>query len=157
MTRNPLAVPFSLYDGQVTLWYMPYTTLLNNVVQQKFEQIVPRYSDTETVLVPAEVEGGEPTEAKKELWGEYETAFVMIEANVIDAEFAPELCKQAQVWKTYWSARTGDLANNWQVYTAVAALFLNLDFWRGWNATRDHDFDGDALLAKPVEGAAPQS
>lgn len=131
MTRSPLAVSYSLYDGAVVFWYMPYTTYLNNVVQRKFETIIP-----------------------SDQWGEYERLFVMFEANVVDAEFSGgQVDARALAWQAYWQSRDGDLEHHWNAFVANAALFMSLDFWTGWNATRDRTFDGDGALA---QGADPK-
>lgn len=134
MARNPLAVPYKLYDGAVTLWYLPYTTVFTQVAQDNFKLVTP---------------------AKK--WQEYETCFVMLESFVIDAEFAAELPPKARAWQAYWSCRTSEVGSkeNWRTFAQCAASFFSKDFWEGYNATRDASFAANEDLQPPAEGASP--
>lgn len=107
MPRKDLAVEQRLYDGAVTLWVMPYVSAMNNIVQHKFERIVPR-----------------------EEWTWLEKAFVMIEANVVDAAFADgDVPLPARMWRAYWQSRNGDPDHNWEAFVGIAAPEMTDPFW----------------------------
>ncbi len=146
--RSPLAVPFELYDGEVVLWLMPFTTYKNNVVQSQFERIVPRSKKYGVKNKDGVFEPG---------WDEYGNCFVMLEGNVVDAEFKESLRPRASVWQAFWQARTGDLEARWNAYTAVATLWFNSDFWEAYRGTRDATFDADDAIKQPDEDADPKS
>lgn len=146
MSRKDLAVPVDLYDGAMTLWVMPYVSAMNNIVQRKFERIVPGG-------------GGEQADGTVQHpdWTWLERAFVMIEGNVVDALFnRDKLPLPARMWQAYWSERNGDLVHNWDAFAGVAAQEMTDGFWLAYKqAQADQGLKGDEDLRQPEDNADP--
>lgn len=121
MNLRNLARPYKAFAASVTLWFMPYATLRQQLVSTAFEKFVPRATLNDR---------GELA------WNTFEFTFVMVESLIVECEFHTVENAAVEAFQAYWQARSDDLAVNWRNYQYLPQSAI-AEFWNGYEATRD--------------------
>lgn len=132
-----LAIPFDLYDGQMTMYVLPYGTLLVNKVIGGFDAFLP-------------------TEQRDS----FDWALIKLESFVVDIEFhGKKLAPKVRGWQVYWQAAQDcpDYPDKHQLFREIAGIHFVADVNLAFNQTRDASLDAPGDLQTPAEDAAPQS
>ena len=110
-----LAKPITLFDDSVTVWYLPYTPVVQSVIRQ---QLLNSASEDEKL-------------------NGLQALFSVLHSVIVDMEFDDGYAEEVAPLAVYWACREGD---NVQVdYLAFMSILSNeiIDvLWNGYQDTR---------------------
>lgn len=145
---------FEAFGGAVKLYMLPYSSIEHDRVILQLERITPKRSwtniETKEVVytIPEELVleraaarrlGAEMAYTPWQeayLWTDAESAFTVIAGYCIDIEFAAELPAEAQGLRDYWDARTGVIADDYDLFCVLLDNATPSMLWQAYAATR---------------------
>jgi hypothetical protein len=129
MDLKALARKVELFDGVVTLYFLPFET--------------PATLDQLTAIKKA-------LKLKdKGDWQPYQGVFVHLERMLVDAEFAASDNAHVQALAHWWAARNGDPVHNWEVFQSGMSIPMAEELWAAYQSSLVELPQPPGLLAEP--------
>lgn len=142
MNLKDLARSATVCDGNLTIWFMPFQTVKQEIVQGQFEKVNPgngrwiHRQAQETRLTP-------PDKAERDQWvfvtdwDNAEHTFIVLEGNAVGIQAADDAPPDVKALAYYWANRNGSVAANWDAFQMVLTEATYNAIWEAYSETRD--------------------